>query len=49
MKQAEKINAQPLPLIPEKYGLRIPPERVALTGSNFKVIPLVNPFSFNLS
>ncbi|KAI8816852.1 transcription initiation factor IID, 31kD subunit-domain-containing protein [Fimicolochytrium jonesii] len=35
---AAKRNAIPLPLIPEKYGVRLPPERHTLTGTNFQVV-----------
>ena len=38
---AEARNAIPLPLVPERYGLRLPPERSALTGINFQIIPKV--------
>jgi len=36
---ARQKNATPLPLIPEKFGPRIPPERYCLTatGNNYKV------------
>ncbi|KAJ3023479.1 Transcription initiation factor TFIID subunit 9B [Thoreauomyces humboldtii] len=34
---AAKKNAAPLPLIPEKYGVRLPPERHTLTGTNFQI------------
>lgn len=32
----------PLPLIPEKYGIRLPHERHCLTAVNFQLIPEVN-------
>jgi transcription initiation factor TFIID subunit 9B len=41
MDLAEKKNSQPLPLIPEKFGIRLPPERYALTATNFQVLPQV--------
>ena len=34
---ARKKNAIPLPLIPEKFGPRLPPERYCLTATNCKV------------
>ena len=34
---ARQKNATPLPLIPEKFGPRIPPERYCLTANNYKV------------
>ncbi|KAJ3289560.1 Transcription initiation factor TFIID subunit 9 [Borealophlyctis nickersoniae] len=36
---AEKKNSIPLPLIQERYGLRLPPERHLLTNTNFQIIP----------
>ncbi|KAH6584971.1 hypothetical protein BASA60_000753 [Batrachochytrium salamandrivorans] len=39
MELAEKKNSIPLPLIPEKFGLRLPPERNTLTKANFQIIP----------
>ncbi|KAJ2882311.1 Transcription initiation factor TFIID subunit 9 [Coemansia aciculifera] len=36
---AEERNRQPLPLIPEKYGVRLPPEKHTLTGVNFHIVP----------
>ncbi|KAI9334951.1 transcription initiation factor TAFII31 [Obelidium mucronatum] len=38
---AEVKNVAPLPLIAEKAGLRIPPERNTLTGVNYQIIPKV--------
>ncbi|KAJ1334661.1 hypothetical protein BSLG_007816 [Batrachochytrium salamandrivorans] len=37
-----KENSIPLPLIPEKFGLRLPPERNTLTKANFQIIPKVH-------
>ncbi|KAI8921352.1 transcription initiation factor TAFII31 [Powellomyces hirtus] len=34
---ATKKNAVPLPLIPEKFGVRLPPERHTLTSTNFQI------------
>ncbi|KAJ1674649.1 Transcription initiation factor TFIID subunit 9 [Spiromyces aspiralis] len=36
---ATERNKQPLPLIPEKYGVRLPPEKHTLTGINFQIVP----------
>ncbi|KAJ3101137.1 Transcription initiation factor TFIID subunit 9B [Phlyctochytrium bullatum] len=36
---AQQRNAIPLPLLQDKYGLRLPPERNCLTGVNFNIIP----------
>ncbi|KAJ2444287.1 Transcription initiation factor TFIID subunit 9 [Coemansia sp. RSA 2424] len=36
---AEERNKHPLPLIPEKYGVRLPPEKHTLTGINFHIVP----------
>ncbi|KAJ1907517.1 Transcription initiation factor TFIID subunit 9, partial [Coemansia sp. IMI 209127] len=36
---AEERNKHPLPLIPEKYGVRLPPEKHTLTGVNFHIVP----------
>ncbi|KAI1296369.1 Transcription initiation factor TFIID subunit 9 [Mortierella claussenii] len=36
---AEEKNKVPLPLIPEKYGIRLPHERHCLTAVNFQLIP----------
>ncbi|KAI7817495.1 transcription initiation factor TAFII31 [Gamsiella multidivaricata] len=38
---AEEKNKVPLPLIPEKYGIRLPHERHCLTTVNFQLIPEV--------
>merc|ERR1719331_3234754 len=32
----QKRNAVPLPLIPPKHGIRLPPEKYCLTSSNFQ-------------
>ncbi|KAJ3143632.1 Transcription initiation factor TFIID subunit 9B [Geranomyces variabilis] len=34
---AVKKNSVPLPLIPEKFGVRLPPERHTLTSTNFQI------------
>ncbi|XP_003390025.1 PREDICTED: transcription initiation factor TFIID subunit 9B-like [Amphimedon queenslandica] len=34
---ARQKNATPLPLIPEKFGPRLPPERYCLTAQNYKL------------
>ncbi|KAI8614360.1 transcription initiation factor IID, 31kD subunit-domain-containing protein [Chytriomyces sp. MP71] len=36
---AEVKNIAPLPIVGEKLGLRLPPERNALTGVNFQILP----------
>ncbi|KAF9106329.1 Transcription initiation factor TFIID subunit 9 [Mortierella sp. AM989] len=40
---AEEKNKVPLPLIPEKYGIRLPHERHCLTAVNFQLIPELPP------
>ncbi|KAG0226932.1 hypothetical protein BGW42_003286 [Actinomortierella wolfii] len=40
---AEAKNKVPLPLIPDKYGIRLPPERHCLTAVNFQLIPELPP------
>jgi hypothetical protein len=40
MELAAKKNAQPLPLIREKTGLRLPPERHCLLSLNYQLLPL---------
>jgi transcription initiation factor TFIID subunit 9B len=42
MELAAEKNATPLPLIPERYGIRLPPEQYCLTGANFQIIPEVS-------
>lgn len=37
MKVAREKNSQPLPPVPEKYGLRLPPERHCLMAPNYTV------------
>eukprot|EP00912_Choanoflagellata_sp_UC4_P002060 UC4_evm2s1315 len=37
---AGKINAIPLPVIPEKSGVHLPPDRFCLTADNYDVLPL---------
>ncbi|KAI9598547.1 transcription initiation factor IID, 31kD subunit-domain-containing protein [Syncephalis fuscata] len=39
MELASEKNAMPLPLIPERYGIRLPPEQYCLTGANFQIVP----------
>ncbi|KAI9470413.1 transcription initiation factor TAFII31 [Zychaea mexicana] len=39
---AEEKNKTPLPLIPEKYGIRLPAEKHCLTGLNFSIVPDVS-------
>lgn len=34
---ARQKNSMPLPLIPEKFGPRLPPERYCLTSNNYRV------------
>jgi hypothetical protein len=36
---AEKANGQPLPLIAERPGIRLPPEKYCLTAPNYKIDP----------
>ncbi|CAO3662243.1 unnamed protein product [Rhizopus microsporus] len=36
---AQEKNKAPLPLIPEKYGIRLPAEKHCLTGINFSIVP----------
>ena len=38
---AAKKNAIPLPLVQEKYGLRLPPERHLLIKQNISIVPKV--------
>ncbi|KAG2224164.1 hypothetical protein INT45_000179 [Circinella minor] len=40
---AEEKNKTPLPLIPEKYGVRLPAEKHCLTGLNFSIVPDAPP------
>lgn len=39
---AQEKNKQPLPLIPEKYGIRLPADKHCLTGINFSIVPDVS-------
>ncbi|ORZ15887.1 transcription initiation factor TAFII31 [Absidia repens] len=39
---AEEKNKIPLPLLPEKYGNRLPAEKYCLTGVNFSISPNVS-------
>ncbi|CAG8556447.1 12752_t:CDS:2 [Ambispora leptoticha] len=36
---AREVNKERLPNIPEKYGLRLPPEHYCMTAVNFQLIP----------
>ncbi|KAK4518269.1 protein phosphatase 2A structural subunit [Mucor velutinosus] len=40
---AQEKNKQPLPLIPEKYGIRLPVDKHCLTGINFSIVPDAPP------
>ncbi|CAI2166807.1 9874_t:CDS:2 [Funneliformis geosporum] len=40
---AKERNKEPLPPVPEKYGLRLPPDRHCLTAVNFQLIPETQP------
>lgn len=40
---AQEKNKSPLPLIPEKYGIRLPAEKHCLTGINFSIVPDAPP------
>jgi len=40
---AQEKNKVPLPLIPEKYGIRLPHEKHCLTAINFQVTPNAPP------
>ncbi|KAI8083152.1 transcription initiation factor IID, 31kD subunit-domain-containing protein [Halteromyces radiatus] len=40
---AEEKNKTPLPLIPEKYGNRLPADKYCLTGLNFSIVPNAPP------
>lgn len=42
---AREKNSTPLPLIPEKFGPRLPPERYCLTASNYKLKERNKPVS----
>ncbi|KAJ1651663.1 Transcription initiation factor TFIID subunit 9 [Dispira simplex] len=39
MELSEERNRTPLPLLPEKYGVRLPSEKHCLTAVNFQVVP----------
>jgi len=41
---AARRNKLPLPIIQEKYGVRLPPERHCLTAVNYQVVPQVSIF-----
>ncbi|KAI8379403.1 transcription initiation factor IID, 31kD subunit-domain-containing protein [Radiomyces spectabilis] len=40
---AREKNKAPLPLIPEKYGIRLPADKHCLTGINFSIVPDAPP------
>ena len=40
MPLAAQINRVPLPILPESYGIRLPPDRERLTAVNWDLIPL---------
>ncbi|KAI7876159.1 transcription initiation factor IID, 31kD subunit-domain-containing protein [Mucor mucedo] len=40
---AQEKNKIPLPLIPEKYGIRLPSDKHCLTGINFSIVPDAPP------
>jgi transcription initiation factor TFIID subunit 9B len=40
---AEKKNMIALPLVPEKFGLRLPPERHCLLKPNITIVPKKRP------
>ncbi len=40
---AAERNQEPLPIIPEKFGLRLPAERYCLTQPNYTVLGLADP------
>lgn len=40
---AQEKNKMPLPLIPEKYGIRLPADKYCLTGINFSIVPDAPP------
>lgn len=42
---SRKKNAAPLPLIPEKFGPRLPPERYCLTANNYTIMERKKPVS----
>ena len=42
---AREKNSTPLPLIPEKFGPRLPPERYCLTANNYKLEEKHKPVS----
>ncbi|RIB02825.1 transcription initiation factor IID, 31kD subunit-domain-containing protein [Gigaspora rosea] len=47
---AKEQNKEPLPQVPLRYGLRLPPERHCLTALNFKIISEVkHPLFVKLS
>jgi transcription initiation factor TFIID subunit 9B len=40
---AASVNKEPLPAVPESYGVRLPPEPDRLTAVNFDLVPKVKP------
>lgn len=47
MELAQEKNKIPLPLIPEKYGIRLPSDKHCLTGINFSIVPDVRGIFFS--
>nr|KAJ3419360.1 hypothetical protein HK105_007047 [Polyrhizophydium stewartii] len=43
MELAERKNSIPLPLVPDKFGMRLPPERNTLIKQNFQIVPKLHP------
>ncbi|PVV01799.1 hypothetical protein BB560_003771, partial [Smittium megazygosporum] len=43
---SKEVNKTPLPLISEKFGLRLPSEKHTLTGVNFQVVPHLGIMKF---
>ena len=39
------MNKEPLPALPESYGIRLPPEGERLTALNFELVPKPKPDS----
>jgi transcription initiation factor TFIID subunit 9B len=40
---AASVNKEPLPAVPESYGVRLPPEADRLTAPNFDLVPKLRP------
>lgn len=45
---ANAVNAEPLPLIGEGYGIRLPPRSQRLTATSFNVVPNAPPLHDDL-